>query len=536
MRPFHKSLRWRLQAWHSIILLAVLIAFGGTAYWLVRENSFKRIDSELQRRIMVVASGLGPPIPGDTRHPRWEPGFRLHHEHQTLFEQEGPVSYYYAVISSSGKVIASSANAPAHIPVPGVKPVSDDPVARQRGEFRELMLVSSRPMPPGFMEQRKDPPRDAAPPFRSIAFLMMERLSESNSFWFQLPFDIHSLRKSWSQTLVVVGCSTTPVQAELHHLAWGFSLAGVAVVFLGLVTGCHFSARAIKPIDSIRHAATVVARGNLSERIKIEEANSELGELAGVLNDTFARLQAAFTRQVQFTADASHELRTPTFVILLQAQSALKRERSTAEYREALGVCETAAQQMRHLVESLLILAREDGAASDTHREACAVDEMVAESVKLLRPFAAERGISLHLDLKPARALADTQQVKQVVTNLVVNAIEYNRPGGEVHITVTQKTEGVILAVRDTGVGISSSDLPHVFDRFYRADSTRSSTDGHTGLGLSICKAIVESHRGRIAVESQLGKGTIFMVMLPPASEVSALSVPYAITPSITLP
>jgi two-component system OmpR family sensor kinase len=535
VRPFHKSLRWRLQAWHSIILLTVLVAFGGTAYWLVRENSFKRIDTELQRRLMVVASGIGPPLPGDMRSPPWEPGFRLQRGHRALFEEGGSVSYYYRVMSSTGKVIASSSNAPADIPVSTVKPTSGDPVVRQRGDFRELMLVSTRPLPHGFMEQ-KDPPKDTAPPFRSLAFLMAERLSSPSSWWFHAPFDMETLRKSLPQAMVVVGCSMAPVQAELHHLAWGLSLAGVAVVFLGLVTGCHFSAHAIKPIDSIRHAATVVAGGDLAARIRIEDATSELGELAGVLNDTFDRLQSAFARQAQFTADASHELRTPTFVILLQAQAALKRDRTAAEYREALGVCQASAQQMRYLVESLLMLARQDGSASEIHREPCAVDEIVREAVTLLRGFAEARHIPLHLELKPAVAIADTKALKQVITNLVVNAIEYNQPGGEVKVTVTQRAEGVVLIVRDTGVGISSRDLPHVFDRFYRADNARSSADGHTGLGLSICKAIVESHRGNITVESEPGKGTTFSVVVPLFAEASTRSVPYAITPSITFP
>ncbi|QIF05685.1 HAMP domain-containing sensor histidine kinase [Roseimicrobium sp. ORNL1] len=541
MKAFHKSLRWRIQAGHAIILLVVLVAFGGTAYWLVRENNFKRLDAELQRRITAVVAGIGPPPALG-----WEPGFRLQREHRTLFEDGGPGSYYYLVISASGKTIASSPNAPANVPVPAFKDASSDPVVRQRGEFREFMLLSTRPMPPGLMGEQKGVPRVLAPPNRSSANPMVDPPSMPSTPRFRFPLDANFVKKFFPQTMVVVGCSIAPVQAELRHLAWGFTVAGAAVIFLGVATGWHFSGRAIKPIGAISHAARVVAGGNLSERIKIKDATSELGELAGVLNETFTRLQSAFARQAQFTADASHELRTPTFVILLQAQAALKRERSAEEYREALSVCQMAAQQMKNLVNSLLILARQDAPTSEIHRVPCAVDEIVTESASLLRSLAAERNVQVHLDLKSAMALGDPTQLKQVIANLLVNAIEYNRPGGEVKLAVFQDTTGVVFVVSDTGVGISSRDLPHVFDRFYRADNSRSSAEGHTGLGLSICKAIIESHRGTITVASELGKGTTFTVMLPlvPHSETdteasadpSLRNAPYAITPSITLP
>lgn len=533
MKAFHKSLRWRIQAGHAIILLMVLAAFGGTAYWLVRENNFKRLDAELQRRLTAVVSGIGPPPALG-----WEPGFRLRREHRTLFEDGGPGSYYYLVISASGKIVAASPNAPANVPVPAFKDASSDPVVRQRGEFREFMLLSTRPMPPGLMAEQKGVPRALAPLNVSSANPMAEPPAMPSTPRFRFPLDASFVRKFFPQPMVVVGCSIAPVQAELRHLAWGFTVAGAAVIFLGLATGCHFSARAIRPIGAISHAATVVAGGNLSERIKIKDATSELGELAGVLNETFTRLQSAFERQAQFTADASHELRTPTFVILLQAQAALKRERSVEEYREALGVCQMAAQQMRHLVDSLLILARQDAPSNEIHRVPCAVDEMVTQSVNLLHPLATERNVHVDLNLKPAMALGDPLQLKQVIANLVVNAVEYNRPGGEVKVTVTQEVDGAVLVVSDTGVGISSRDLPHVFDRFYRADNSRSTAEGHTGLGLSICKAIIESHSGKIMVESEPGKGTTFTVVLPAMTHTdpSLRSAPYAITPSITLP
>ena len=313
----------------------------------------------------------------------------------------------------------------------------------------------------------------------------------------------------------VVGHSLEPENAELRRLAWWFGGAGAGVLVLGLLVGGWLAGRSLRPIADISGTARKLADGNLSERINVADTESELGELAKVLNETFARLQSAIARQARFTADASHELRTPTFVILSEAQSALKRERSAAEYRAGFEVCQRAAQQMRQLIESLLILARQDAGEIAPKREPARLDAMADDVVEMLRPLARERGVTLHAELAAVQMACDAQQLRQVLTNLVGNAIEYNRPSGEVRVKLASEGGEVLLTVADTGVGIAPEDLPHIFERFYRADKSRATTEGHTGLGLAICDAIVKSHGGRIEATSTPGQGSKFTVRLP---------------------
>jgi signal transduction histidine kinase len=206
-------------------------------------------------------------------------------------------------------------------------------------------------------------------------------------------------------------------------------------------------------------------------------------------------------------------------VVLTQTQSALARERPAGEYRESLAACQRAAQRMRRLTDSLLTLARLDSGEAATTRSPCQMDQIAHDAAELLRPLAQEQGITLETELAPAPCAGNAEQLGQVVTNLVSNAIAYNRPGGSVKVKVASEAGAAILSVCDTGQGIGPEDLPHIFERFYRADKARSSAAGRTGLGLAITKAIVEAHSGTMAVATELGKGSTFTVRLPVAEQ-----------------
>jgi heavy metal sensor kinase len=298
--------------------------------------------------------------------------------------------------------------------------------------------------------------------------------------------------------------------------------AGSVVLAFGLGGGWWLAGRAIRPIAKISATAGRISAGNLAERIDAAEADNELGQLAAVLNSTFARLEAAFAQQRQFTADASHELRTPLAVIISEAQTALARERNAAEYRETLEDCLSTAQQMRRLVESLLQLARFDAGQESMKRESFDLSQVARECADLVRPLAERRRIKIDCDLATVRCAGDAARISQVVTNLLTNAIGFNHDEGEIQIAVDAKDSVALLRVRDTGQGIPPKDLPHIFERFYRVDKARSSVQGRTGLGLAICKAIVDAHGGSIEVVSQPGSGSTFTVKLPIRSPVSS--------------
>jgi len=311
-----------------------------------------------------------------------------------------------------------------------------------------------------------------------------------------------------------VGRSIVPELANLREFGWWLTGLGGVVLVFGLAGGWWLATRAIRPIEDISSAAVKISRGDLSHRINVANIDNELGHLGDVLNSTFERLEAAFTQQAEFTSNASHELRTPVAVMLTQTQTALSRERPAAEYREALEACQCAARRMRGLIESLLELARLDAGQESMKRAPFDLARTAADCIDLVRPLALERHIAIQSELSPAECSGDSERIGQVITNLLTNAIHYNKNGGEVRVTTQRRNNSIILTVADTGQGISAEELPHVFKRFYRSDKARSGAISRTGLGLAISKAIVENHGGAIEVTSRLGAGTTFTLRL----------------------
>jgi two-component system, OmpR family, sensor kinase len=515
MIPAFKSIRWRLQAWHGLLLLAVLAAFGSTAYYLALENRLRRVDQELQRRAAILLSrslsafapgekrgwhfrgeppsgmeegrklspkgggrpefpldlgdGPGPDEefrqPGEMRRPggpRAQPlELRLSAEEQRLFEGGSPEGFYFKILTPDGNVSQQSTNAPAHVPFPLLPRSPSASLLRTRGELRELAQTM---------------PRDLC---------------------------------------LIVGRDVSSEHSETQRLAGWLGGAGAGVLLLGLAGGWWLTTRALRPIADISATAVKIAGGDLSQRIGAENAETELGQLAGVLDSTFDRLEAAFAQQVRFTSDAAHELRTPITVMLTQTQTALARERTPVEYRETLEACQRASVRMRKLIESLLELARLDAGQEPLPRAPFDLAQVAAECLENLRPMAADGRIELQADLAEAGCHGNPERIAQVITNLLANAIHYNRERGSVHLKTYVEQGGAVLTVADTGMGINPADLPHIFERFYRADKARSRAGGHAGLGLSISKAIVDAHGGTLSATSQPGEGTVFTMRLP---------------------
>eukprot|EP00095_Tigriopus_kingsejongensis_P011914 snap_masked-scaffold3664_size7888-processed-gene-0.0 protein:Tk11914 transcript:snap_masked-scaffold3664_size7888-processed-gene-0.0-mRNA-1 annotation:"hypothetical protein" len=243
---------------------------------------------------------------------------------------------------------------------------------------------------------------------------------------------------------------------------------------------------------------------------------SELGVLSGVLNETFAQLEASFEHQVRFTADASHEMRTPIAVIVAKSQFALSRERSVEKYQEALQTCLDSAQHMRSLTDGLLELAKVDAGEFHLIKEAGNLEDLTREVVKMMEPLADEKAVTFRCDLKPVQMSYDGQKMRQALLNLLANSVKYNREGGEVIITLRESQGGATLRIRDTGVGMDAETCAQIFERFYRADKARTRTGKTgTGLGLAITRAIIEAHGGTISVTSEREAGSEFEVTLP---------------------
>jgi signal transduction histidine kinase len=255
--------------------------------------------------------------------------------------------------------------------------------------------------------------------------------------------------------------------------------------------------------------------GDLSARIPVDRVETELGQVAGALNGAFDRLQASLDRQRRLTADVSHELRTPLATVSAEVQWALTRERHLDEYRESLAVCHRAAGRMQAIVERLLALARTEVTTARDASVQVPLDEVVRRAVSDLAPQATTRGLTVDVDTAPLAVTGDPDRLLEAVTNVVANAISYNVPNGRVSVDLHAADGLAELAIVDTGIGIAASDLPLIFDPFFRADLARSRDAGGAGLGLTLTRSIVERHGGSIACTSEIDHGTAVVIRLP---------------------
>jgi signal transduction histidine kinase len=287
---------------------------------------------------------------------------------------------------------------------------------------------------------------------------------------------------------------------------------------IALLGGYWLSDRAMRPVHTITQAARSISETDLSRRLNMK-SKDELGELADTFDGMLGRLQAAFERQRQFVADASHELRTPLTIVNLETSRALAFPRKAEEYRQSLSIIQCENDFMTSLVNDLLTLARMDAGQDRMENLPVDLSDVALETLERLAPLAARNGVRLEAgELPEARILGDRQYLVQMVSNLVDNAIKYSA-GEDKKVSIETGTSGETSWVRvsDNGPGIAPEHLPHLFDRFYRIDKSRTREAGNSsgsnypvgsGLGLSIVQWIVQSHGGEIKIESLLGAGT----------------------------
>jgi len=490
------SIRWQIQAWHGalLILTTSILLF---AFWDHEKNQrFSRLDEKLQNALLsaLPATQLGmangnrphdkrsgwfepekdegfgellfgdPPLPPPHERKMPPPEQRNRPEveraRQFLTKLESSNIYVVAMRGDRSE-ITRTLNTPAFVPPPSANETEGESHFRTRDGFRELIHYKPR------------------------------------------------------QDVLIVGAGIADLNDTLKSLAAFLVGIGGGVVGLGLVGGWWLASRAIRPLAEISATAERIAEGDLTQRIDTHEAKSELGRLATLLNHTFERLHNTFEQQAQFTADASHELRTPISVIMAQTELALMRDRSPEEYREALESCYRSGEQMKSVVNSLLELAQMDAGNLDLHLKVVDLAEVIQDAVRFVEPLAEQRQDTVSADLETVYAKIDDLKIQQVMTNLLTNAIKHNPDGCIVQVSLTVEDAHAVIRVFDDGTGVPAEILPRVFERFVRADKARSRADGSSGLGLSIVKAIVEAHGGSIIASRLEPKGTEFRVRLP---------------------
>ncbi len=293
-------------------------------------------------------------------------------------------------------------------------------------------------------------------------------------------------------------------------------LLAVSVIFAYVIAG-----RAFRPIDRIIDQVEAITDGrSLHRRLAIGAAGDELSRLSSTLNAMIERLETSFGALRRFTADASHELKTPLTVMRADVERAMSPVSTGTEQAVALEEALQQLTRMADLVDSLLTLARADEGRFDLYREPVELGPLAREVVETARLLGEEPGLEIDSPvIEEVEVSGDLTRLRQLFLNLVTNAIKYTPRGGRVEITLTRSGDLVSLSVRDTGIGIAAADLPYVFERFWRADRVRSraSERGGFGLGLAICQWIAQAHGGTLSVQSRLGRGSTFTVTLPVA-------------------
>jgi two-component system, OmpR family, heavy metal sensor histidine kinase CusS len=299
------------------------------------------------------------------------------------------------------------------------------------------------------------------------------------------------------------------------------------LVVLASILGYWLSGRALAPVNRIIRSAEQIGLQNLSRRLEVPKAADELRRLTVTLNAMLERIESSVKRIRQFTANASHDLRTPLSLIRTHAELALRRTRTEYEYRESLTRILSVSEETTQLIEALLTLARTDAGAAHlrfTQLELTPLLQKIGRQVSLLA-HSKDLFFSSDLSNEPLFVAGDCAALESMFLAILDNAVKYTPAGGSVCFRSSGAPREVVIEVEDTGVGIAVEDLPRVFDRFFRADQVRSREVPGSGLGLSIAHWIADTHKGRIEVESAIGSGSLFRIVLPRVATVTTVQV-----------
>jgi len=475
------SVRVRLTLWYSIVLGLVLVLLAGLTYFLYWRNTSQRTDSnivELSDAFVTtfnaeLADLTGPDaVKSAAREAMLEHRFR-----DTVF----------VLLDPSRNVLQSSLDLPRTGP-------HKDQLAQDFFYSESFHAFSSTLTPDGFRTI----------PGGKDGFRAMAR---------QLAAD--------GRTYKLVILQSLHPQAEMMDDILDTFLWAIPIALLLASLGGYFLARkSLAPVAAMASQARIMSAANLHDRLAVANERDELGQLALSFNQLLARLEASFEQQRRFMADASHELRTPVAILRGETEVTLSQsERSPAEYRETLAILRDESQRLAHIIEDLFTLTRADaGQYSLTLRDAY-LDELAAEALVRARSLALTKNITLTSAIEPDLPIrADEALLGRMLLNLLDNAIKYSPPGSTVNLVCGREGDHYLVSISDNGPGIPAELQPRIFERFFRADKSRSRSEGDTGgagLGLSIARWIAEAHHGRLELTSSGSSGSTFTATLP---------------------
>lgn len=474
------TLRERLTLWYTAALAATILVFGATLYVDRQVSASREIDQRITLEANLAAGWLaesqrvlGDIVTTEEGIPTLDPGIAAYFE---------GLRDFLVVIGPDGGPLFLSAEARA-LPAASI----------------EQLLAVMRP-PPG---ERRIDRMTFDPTVGPVRYVVQP---------------VPGATRQISGVLVAAGTRSVLFgpTALLRSMLLSLPILLLASVLLGYWLG----GTALRPMElMIRELEAITDGRSLHRRLAVPQSSDEVARLASAVNRMFARLERSFAALHRFIADASHELKTPLMVLRAGVERALTNPRNPPENLEALDATLAEINRMTELVENLLTLARADEGRAPLAVEPCDLRDLVLEAAETAGMLAEEAGISVTSSIPdaPVTVPVDRARIRQLLLNLATNAVRYTPAGGSIGVELEDSVEKVTLRVRDTGIGIAAGDLPHIFDRFWRADPSRSRANQlpGTGLGLAITQWIAEAHGGDIAVQSRPGRGTTFTVTLP---------------------
>jgi len=456
------SIGLRLTLWYVAIFALAQTVFGITMWYTLRHNRYELMDQDLRGQVEDLQRFLESQ-PADASEEKLQEELT----ETSVLEHAGD---YLQVCGEQGVILYRA----ALLEQLGIPPIRPTALKGARYEDRRL----------------------AGEPYR---FVMQNLTAHGHTYTVQ------------------TGLPAEEALEILDFFRRNLLLMAPLVLLVAAGVGYWLSHRALAPVDTITRTARQIGGQNLSLRLDSIATGDELQRLSDTLNEMLARIEASFLRVTQFTADASHELRTPVALMRTEAELALRKSRSEEEYRDALGHILKQAEETSVLIEELLSLARKDAGRETLDLRPVDLSVLLESAVRDWKPVAVSRNLKL---VEPVHSeshtvLADAPALRRVVHILLDNAFKYTPPPGTIEVLLDSSAEAESIKVRDSGIGISAEDQARVFERFYRVDKARSREMGGTGLGLAIAQWIVEQHRGTIRVHSVPGQGSLFQVSLP---------------------
>src|SRR4030043_1438909 len=315
--------------------------------------------------------------------------------------------------------------------------------------------------------------------------------------------------------IVQLGTHLRFIRKSLSGFKRNILAAFPIVLILGSLGGWLLARRSLSPIGYITSKARSITSANLSERLKLRGADDEMDDLIRTINEMIARREDSFKRMAEFTADASHELKTPLCALKGEAEVLLSKPRTAEEYQEGLAHFIEQFDHLNQMINDLILLSKFDATQVELKRVPLRLDLLIKDLCNLFQILAEQKENSLEMGtMEEITVLGDKVRLQQLFTNLIDNAIKYTSRGS-IHVTVERNKDSALVKIRDTGIGIPKEEQEKIFKRFYRVDKSRSKETGGVGLGLSIAEWIAHAHPGKIEVESELNKGATFTLSLP---------------------